>query len=170
MASRGANSSRLHHSMIILRFSLQATTALWFVTADLILLMSFTKSTPQLLGLLKNSANRYAQPATFILWIRLTLNSEKFLWQVRDIRMLISKLRFISEQPPKCSRNLSGSEKIKHMSMLWRTQTKLPICANISDLFQREHFRLTLRVRKNSLLTLHGKEQKRNTVIHCLKS
>lgn len=31
-------------------------------------------------------------------------------------------------------------------------------------------FRLTLRAHRNSLLTLHGKEQKRNTVIHCLKS
>lgn len=34
----------------------------------------------------------------------------------------------------------------------------------------RVHSRLTLRAHRNSLLTLHGKEQKRNTVIHCLKS
>lgn len=34
----------------------------------------------------------------------------------------------------------------------------------------RVHSRLTLRAHRNSLLILHGKEQKRNTVIHCLKS
>lgn len=41
----------------------------------------------------------------------------KFLWQVRALKMPNSKLRFISEQLLKCSRNLSGSARIKPMSM-----------------------------------------------------
>ena len=62
-------------------------------------------------------ASLYAQPAMSTLWIRQIPNSEKFLWQVRALKMPNSKLRFISEQLLKCSRNLNGSARIKPMSM-----------------------------------------------------